>query len=167
MRATKPRSDVTAGESAATEVVTASPTDTLAEAGRLMAEHDSSHLVVPAGRELLAVEDGYRESTDSRALREPFGLLRAGAGVAGGPTVETPEPVRWFLRMRIRPRGRETVPAMRTHAPAMTFRRPCRRVRSRESSHQIGARDDPEQLIRLDDGQPVHATLELLARQPV
>jgi len=51
MRATKPRSDVTAGESAATEVVTASPTDTLAEAGRLMAEHDSSHLVVPAGRD--------------------------------------------------------------------------------------------------------------------
>jgi len=40
-------------------------------------------------KELLAVEDGYRESTDSRALREPFGLLRAGAGVAGGPTVET------------------------------------------------------------------------------
>lgn len=79
-RAAVAAGDVTAGESAATEVVTASSTDTLAEAGRLMAEHDSSHLVVPAGRELLAVEDGYRESTDSRALREPFGLLRAGAG---------------------------------------------------------------------------------------
>lgn len=38
--------DATAGEVAGTDIVVVSPHDTLAEATRLMAEHDTTHLVV-------------------------------------------------------------------------------------------------------------------------
>ena len=40
------RTDATAGELAATEIVTVSPSERIDEVARLMAEHESSHLVV-------------------------------------------------------------------------------------------------------------------------
>jgi CBS domain-containing protein len=46
VRAAGTGEDLSAGETAATEVVTAAAADTLAEAARLMAEHDIAHLLV-------------------------------------------------------------------------------------------------------------------------
>lgn len=43
------RTDATAGELAATEIVTVGPSELIGEAARLMAEHESSHLVVAEG----------------------------------------------------------------------------------------------------------------------
>ncbi len=43
------RTTASAGELSRTEIVTVDPTDLIAEAARLMAEHQSSHLIVTDG----------------------------------------------------------------------------------------------------------------------
>lgn len=49
------RLDASAGEYAATEIVTVDPADTIEHAAQLMAEHDCTHLVVISGESALPV----------------------------------------------------------------------------------------------------------------